>query len=402
MNAAAWTEDNRTGVLLDYINMFTRITILDVHPECATDSMNFLTRNLMKTCIPFVLALMVVTIYIFLIIWGTILRCLGRRPPVEAWALDKTGYKVVVKALSRPLSKSMIMRLNWGVVRAIYMLVLMTALPSLLGLVAILDCSEIVPDIYVLDASRDVQCWNMFGTWGHYVALHAIILLIWLLVIVLFVSKIRSSSAKIEEKSQVNEYDVMLREHANSCKYGGTYGRFTEKHRYQTLWELCKKLCFVTGFTMTNTMGIIQVVVCASVLVIFGLRTLLFRPYRMAKSNMAEAVLTILAGITIASRYDYVWVDGTQRILMVFALLVAQVVVAAMSLLYEFKKRFVFLRHYSKSMAVTIKQSQERASAAGEAVFALRRINKDFVRDDCHSIVIYRTQHVHNMRYSRT
>lgn len=108
----------------------------------------------------------------------------------------KNGPKLVMSAFLHPLTPAMSRRLWWGVVRASVTMIMLTALPSLLGLVTIFDCTRIESAngdvIWMSDMSRDKECFNG-NDFYTFAVLHAIVFCLWLLIIALYARESRET-----------------------------------------------------------------------------------------------------------------------------------------------------------------------------------------------------------------
>lgn len=124
-----------------------------------------------------------------------------------------TGPMVLISAFVRPLTPGGRQRLWWGVIRASITCVLLTALPSLLGLVSVFDCTRTATvdqgTVWLNDASRDKECYNNDEYWT-YAGMHLSVLLLWVFIIGWFINKAHN-------EADVDDGDV-VRLHAQSCK----------------------------------------------------------------------------------------------------------------------------------------------------------------------------------------
>lgn len=173
------------------------------------DQLDYFVFNYVVTLIPFILAFIALLYYMFIQLWSCVLFVMRRRVLPADDAARCTGIKLLLSAISRPLAKTMRIRLRWGVVRTIVTLVFSAALPSWLGLVTIFDCTRVQTadgEVWMNDMSRDKECFAD-DTYFTYVGMHLFIVLIWLVLVVLYIRKSRQVGSSYEDIA--NSYKVI-------------------------------------------------------------------------------------------------------------------------------------------------------------------------------------------------
>lgn len=167
--------------------------------------------------VPFGLAIVTILIYVVISIWMTFLKLIGVNHPTSRESSTKTGPKLLLMTLKSPLNSAMKKRLRWGVVRTCITLILMTALPSLMGLISIFDCTPVETDegqVWLLDSRRDKRCFSD-DTYWQFAGLHIAACVAWLLLIVLYVTKSRDTENQYETLSR--SYKVIVTHYYYSC-----------------------------------------------------------------------------------------------------------------------------------------------------------------------------------------
>lgn len=188
--------------MLKYLSQVTTIVLFKPRPECALAyKFDYFVWNFTTTLIPFVLVGVTVMHYIVMRIFRLLLRTCGREQMTPEEAVTCQGKNLLLSSYTRPLTPEMLLRFKWGVVRACITMVVATALPSLLGLLTIFDCTPVdTPSglVWLLDARRDIECFSGADYWL-FVYLHLTVSFIWVVMIIYYMSRSKEAGNTLND-----------------------------------------------------------------------------------------------------------------------------------------------------------------------------------------------------------
>lgn len=164
------------------------------------------------TLVPFIL--MLVTIMHYVIATRLSVFRFGLRDKLEFDPdfVPRFGHKLLMYAYKGGLDAGMRLRLKWAVVRACIVMLVATALPSLMGLLSLFDCVPVEENdeiVWLIDSRRDTYCFDGVSYWA-YAVLHMFTLLVWFGLIVIYVKNSKAGKEDDSKSEMAKSYQVSI------------------------------------------------------------------------------------------------------------------------------------------------------------------------------------------------
>lgn len=323
-----WSDSSPGGPLISGLFSLGQIASFSAKPECALSTkIGFLEMNLALSLIPFVLVMLIV-------IYGLIL---GMKKP----------------------------KISNAVVRSSIAAVSLTALPSLIKLLSIFDCTSHVDAddnknvTYVMDGSRDVLCFT--STYYQYAAVHLVLIGLW----VRAVQQVHKHIFKEFDRNDVWAGYIF------SSKYGGLVGRYNYASRKYWAYDLRRKVIFSLLILFTDSNRDIQIVSVAAWLFMSGISKARLRPHRSSLANFADSAFSLFPALTLTAGYMYED-DDTKQSWALFIAILPQILLVITLMIIQAKSSLFKVIKQKRMLKTAMSDNKARVSALETALLGMQ------------------------------